>query len=171
MRRTRGPWQIGALTILTWVLLVPASARAGILGLDAGTYDVALACPFPGCGGPFIGTLTTDGSDITSWLFDTNFDGLPMSFSGNPTEFDSGPPADFQQVFGPNAGGGYALSLFGGVFAGDWMIDSGGVSIWHGTWEARPHEETVPEPATLLLFGTSTASLIARAWRRRRSRT
>ena len=168
MYRTCGAWKFGALAILTCILLVPANARTGILGLDAGTYDVALTCPFAGCGGPFTGTLTTDGIDVTSWLFDTNFDGLPLSFSGNPTEVVTGPPTDFEQAFGPNTGGGYTLSLFGGIFAGDWSIDASGVVLWQGTWEAdAQEEEPVPEPATLLLFGTGAASLIARARHRR----
>lgn len=168
MRRTRGRWMMGVLAILACIVLAPTNARAGILGLDSGTYDVALTCPFAGCGGPFTGTLTTDGIDVTSWLFDTNFDGFPLSFSGNPTEFVIGLPTDFEQVFGPNTGFGYALNLFGGFVAGNWSIDSGGVELWHGTWKATPQdEETVPEPATLLLFGTGAGSLLARARRRR----
>jgi len=171
LRRTPGARQIGVLAILTCALLVPTNARAAILGLGPGTYDVALTCTFINCGGPFTGTLSTDGSDITSWLFDTNFDGLPLSFNGDPTEFDSGPPADVQMVSGPNTIGGYTLNLFGGVFAGDWFIDSGGVSIWNGSWEAKPHQDAVPEPATLTLFGTSIVSLIARARRQRRKQS
>ena len=168
MRWTSGPRQFGAMAILMCVILGPTNARAAILELDPGTYDVALTCGFVNCGGPFTGTLTTDGSDVTSWLFDTNFDGFPLSFSGDPTEFVIGPPTDFQQVSGPNTTGGYTLSLFGGIFAGEWGIDTSGVQLWHGTWEARPHEETIPEPAALLLFGSSTAGLIARARRQRR---
>lgn len=171
MRRFPGPRQFVALAILTCALLVPTSARAEILDLTTGTYDVALTCVFAGCGGPYTGTLTTDGSDVTSWLFDTGFDGVPLSFSGNPDEFVVGPPTDFQQVFGPSTPGGYTLSLFGGFLGGDWGIDTGGVQIWHGTWEAKPHEDTVPEPASLLLLGTGAASLVARARRRRGSPT
>lgn len=166
MRKTRAAGF--ALALLVCGLLSPGEARASLLGLDAGTYDVTLTCVFVNCGGPFTGTLTTDGSDVSDWLFNTAFDTLPLSFTGDPAEFDSGPPSDIQEVFGPSTPGGYSLILFGGFFEGDWNIESSGVSIWRGTWEAVPHQDEVAEPASLLLLGTGIAGVAATARRRRR---
>ena len=150
-------------------LLLPNDARAApFLGLDAGTYDVELTCGFVNCGGPFTGVLTTDGSDITDWRFSTDFDAFPLLFSGDPTEFDGGPISDFQKAFGPDTSNvGFTLVLFGGLFVGDWSIETNGLALWSGTWVATPHQESAPEPASLLLLGMSAAGLAANERRRR----
>ena len=59
------------------------------------------------------------------------------------------------------------LVLFGGSFVGDWSIETSGTANWLGTWVATPHQESVPEPASLLLLGTGAAGIAANARRRR----
>lgn len=164
----------GIRPILVWAaaaaaLMTGPSSRASVLGLADGTYNLTLSCSSAGCGGPFSGTLTVVGADVTAWDVTVLADTL-QSFIGNPTEQLLGPPTDLEFVRGPGVNAVYGLELrFGpsGPPSRSWGVDITGVEVNRGIWSAVPVTIAIPLPSALLLTGTGLAALGLSRTRRR----
>jgi hypothetical protein len=156
----RSQWVV-RLLLASIVLLSASQARATILGLGDGTYDVTLTCSFADCApagplGPFIGTLTADGNDVTGWsfTFPAAAFGFAEVFSGDPLETIN-MITGVEIVSGPGLAAALDQLLLGK--SGDsltWDVLQGGVSVIHGTWTAalQATPQGVPEPSTWLLM-------------------
>ncbi len=166
--RTDQKWlRVAIVHCLIVPMLVALSfqkAHAAFIGLSDGAYDVALTCIINNCGGPFTGTVEVAGSGVSDWSFATGFDGLPLTFLGDPAEIDTGAPSFIQLAFGPSTAGGYELTLS----EAKWNINTNDVVLWSGTWAAAPQGVGVPEPASLTLLGVGFAGMWARRRVRRR---
>ena len=146
------------------------SARASVLGLNDGTYNLTLTCIAAGCGGPFTGTMTVVGTDVTDWNLAVHvFDPGLESFVGNPTEQLLGPPTDREFVRGRGAVQSvFELELrFEPIQSRTWGANVTGVETNQGTWSAVPITLAVPLPSALLLTGTGLAALGLSRTRRR----
>lgn len=170
LRSLRSPLVAGLL-LAVGLALSAHPARASVLGLADGTYDLTLPCTNIGCGGPYTGTLTVVGTDVTSWNITVLADSL-QTFSGNPNEQFFGLPTGLEIVSGPSTPLGYELSLFldpFGATAQFWQVDIGGVVLNRGSWTAELQADgVVPLPSTLLLVGIGFAAVrVSRVWRRR----
>ena len=151
--------------------LLSGQARAALLGLDDGTYDVTLTCIVQNCGGPFTGTLTIAGSDATDWSFTFPFEayGAPggETFSGNPNQASDGGPNERVDGIGEDLS---LLSIFLTFGSPSWQVSQGGVNLIRGGWTAAPQAvpSLVPEPATLPLMMTGLGLLGLTGWLGRR---
>ena len=166
------------LLLASVVLLSANQAGATIIGLGDGTYDATLTCTFADCApagplGPFAGTLTVVGNDVTAWsfAFPATVLGFAEVFSGNPVE-------TIDMFSGNESAGGFGLAaavdelvLRTGSGSQTWDIFQNGVSVIHGAWTAVPQDtpSRVPEPASavLFLFGLATLGICFRFSMRR----
>ena len=142
------------LSIVATLVLAAGHARADVLGLTPGAYDVTLTCVIANCGGPFTGLVTIVGADATSWLFHTAFDSVPLTFSGDPSETIVPPPSEREFVVGPDTSAAFVLDLFHdpNTAGGGWLILTGSVSLWRGDWVAAAAVSAVPESTSLVLL-------------------
>jgi hypothetical protein len=159
------------LTLCIVGALDATSTRATILGLGDGTYDVTLTCVFSDCApagplGPFMGTLTVSGNDVTDWsfTFPTAAYGFADVFSGNPQETIL--------MFGDEIVSGSAASsaeLQIATFGSPrWNVNFGGAQVIHGPWTAvlQDPRQRVSEPASAIPILSGLAALAAVARRR-----
>ena len=160
---------VSSLLVAGVVLLSANQARATIIGLDDGTYDVALTCLFSDCApngplGPFTGTLTVVGNDVTAWsfVFPATVLGYSEEFDGNPVEF-----IDFFGNFENARGVGLIVPAFDELVlrtsfgSPTWDLLQGGLSVSYGTWTAVSREAPVgvPEPSSAILFLSGLVAL------------
>ncbi|HVG51273.1 MAG TPA: hypothetical protein VM867_06540 [Xanthobacteraceae bacterium] len=144
-------WALVSVVVACAGLSSVTQARATVLGLGDGTYNVTLACITTNC--PFTGTMTIAGSNVIDWSFSTVVDGLPAeTFTGNPIETFFGPVIVEDLVAGPSTPLGYELVLRSTL---DWNVNVFGVVLAQGSWTATLQDgiQPVPLPPTLALFG------------------
>jgi hypothetical protein len=158
-------WALVSMVVACAGLLPITQARATVLGLGDGTYDVTLACIGPIC--HFTGTMTIAASNVTDWSFTTEVDGPPAeTFTGNPIETFLGPVTFEDFVTGLSTDFGYELVLRSNL---NWNVNVGGAVLAEGTWTATLQDAIQPTPAppALALFGGGILFLATLMARRR----
>jgi len=157
---------VSRLLVASVVLLSANQARATFIGLGDGTYDVTLTCSFFDCApagslGPFTGSLTVVGTDVTAWsfAFPAAAYGFADVFNGNPLETTG---LDVEFVTGSALGSPITeLQLFTSFGPPKWNVFQNDLSVIHGTWTAvlqdAPHG--VPEPSSAILILSGLAAL------------
>jgi hypothetical protein len=160
------PRWILPLLMASFAVLSASQARATIIGLGDGTYDVTLTCIVIDCVDPIAGSLTVSGNDVTDWSFAFPVEayGAADVFSGNPQETI----LPFDEIVRGVGSFGSELVLSAD---NEWGIFQSGIDLIRGTWTAELQDtpQGVPEPASafLILSGLG-ATTAAAALRRRR---
>jgi hypothetical protein len=145
----------------------------GVLCAVAGSFTVAQALPANQSGlfavGPTSFSFGDGGVTNTSWTESTitaaSF-AVSTDSTGNIQEWTLGLEVGAANLDTENLGTGNQLDrtfIFNGVTVTDSAFNSG----MPGTWTMSTVPTTVPEPASLLLFGTGLAALARSFWKKR----